>query len=330
MKEYRVLEEKKQYLQCHTICTSEELWRFVECCHNSKDYVFRGVNEAKYMCYTSAQVRTKAELDQNAYVEIISKAIQKVRESTIIMDYLRAHSKDESDFQILALMQHYGCGTPIMDFSTNIDSALFFATDRKDGIIQTACKDDKRIESFISVYSFNMRDPDHYPIQKVFENDSEKLKELDKEAREDSGVLYSGISQQTKNSFYYLPFKELAMLNNGGLFAVAGHPNGIINIEIGDMSIEYDVYNERIDAQNGLFLFNGLSDSPYEEAALNWCFNIKNYCFNIHKSLENEIHDYLKIKNITRSTIYPETEESQCIMKELRQLDIPDFLKPLD
>lgn len=328
MCKYKYIEEKKRYLQTRKIMTSKELWEFVGDCRRNKNLVFRGVNEAQYMSLSSAQVRTKASLDQQSYVKIINNAIDEVRKSSLLMDYIRKYSQDESDFQILALMQHYGCGTPIIDYSTNIDFALFFATDRQGKEIQNYSKEDESIDAFISIYFFDSEDPNHCSVHEFSERDSEKINELDKELAEEYGSQYEGISAQTMKSLEQLPFEEMAQLDNGGLFAVLGHSNGIIRYKVGEKDIEYGINNERIKAQDGMFLFNGLSQEPYEKAAFDWYQGIKNYCVDIHKSLEGEIVCYLMEKGITRSSIYPQTKESKEIIEELNKLNIDERLKP--
>ena len=279
------------------------------------------------MSLSSAQVRTKASMDQQSYVKIIGEAISEVRKSTLLMNYIRKYSQDESDFQILALLQHYGCGTPILDYSTNIDSALFFATDRQGEEVQNYPKDDESIEAFLSIYYFDKRDPNHCSVQEFSARDSEKINELDAELAKKHGSIYEGISERTKKSLEQLPFEEMAQLEYGGLFTVLGHSNGIIRYKLGDIDVKYDINNERIKAQDGLFLFNGLSNVPYEQAAFEWYSGIKNYCVDIHKSLEDEIVRYLEKKGVTCCFIYPQTKESKAIIEEVKTLNIDERLK---
>ena len=85
MCKYKYIEEKKRYLQTRKIMTSKELWEFVGDCRRNKNLVFRGVNEAQYMSLSSAQVRTRASLDQQSYVKIINNAIDEVRKSSLLM-----------------------------------------------------------------------------------------------------------------------------------------------------------------------------------------------------------------------------------------------------
>lgn len=256
--------------------------------------MFRGVNEARYPLYSSAQVRTNASLSQQEFESIINNAISKVRDNNELMALLQNRSKDKTDFQILSLLQHYGCGTPIIDFTTNLDAALFFATDRQDNPGLTADIDDRRIDDYISIYFFNKKDPNHCSVQSFSAKGAEQAADLDAEMKQENGDRYKGISDETMESFERLPYERLSKeLTTGGLFAVEGHSCGQYHYSVGGKDIDYDINNERLYAQDGLFLFNGLSNKPYEEAAKNWCSNVQNFCVNIHKSLESEIKKYL-------------------------------------
>lgn len=329
MKQYNSIEEKKKFFQSCEIHSSKELWDFVDSCKKQTDLVFRGVNEAKYMLYSSAQVRTGASLSQQDFECIINNAISQVRDNTVLMGLLKERSKDETDFLILSLLQHYGCGTPVIDFSTKIDAALFFATDRQDKPVQTAVIENRSIDDYISVYFFNKKDPDHCSVQLFTSQGAIQAAAMDAELKQEYGDRYQGISDEAMDSFERLPYERLSReLSPGGLFAVEGHSCGQYNYSVGGKSIDYDINNERLYAQDGLFLFNGLSDKPYEEAAKDWYSGIKNYCVNIHKSLEGEIKEYLDNKGIISSTIYPETRESKAILKEISKLDIDERLKP--
>lgn len=323
---YCCLQNKKRFLQSYEINTKGELDNFIKTIGSNKDYVFRGINEAKHMLYSSAQVRTNASLDQGTYENIISNAIKQVRGSSIIMDYLNKYSNDKTDFQILALMQHFGCGTPIIDYTTDIYSALFFATDRKDKKIVD--ENEKGIDAYMSVHFFNVNDPNHCSIQNVNYLAQQEVNDIDNQLSSDKTLNYGGISDQAMYSFREMPFKEMCELKDGGLFSVLGHSNGVIQFKIAKETIEYNVENERLDAQKGLFLFNGLSQKAYEEAAFDWYPGIKNHCANIHKSLEKDIKDYLQKEGITRDVIYPNTDESKVIIRELRRLKIDKRLKP--
>ena len=329
MKQYNSVEEKKKYFQTCEIHSSKELWNFVDDCKKQEDLVFRGVNEAKYMLYSSAQVRTYASLSQQDFECIIKNAIRQVRDNAVLMGLLRKRSKDETDFQILSLLQHYGCGTPIIDFSTNIEAALFFATDRYDKPVQNAAINDRNIDDYISVYFFNKKDPNHCSVQLFTSQGAKQVAAMDAELKQNYGNRYQGISDDAMDSYERLPYEKLSKeLSSGGLFAVEGHTCGQYDYSVGSKRIDYDINNERIYAQDGLFIFNGLSNKPYEEAAKDWYSNIKNFCVNIHKSLEGEIKEYLEGKGITRCTIYPETGESKTILKEINKLNIDESLKP--
>ena len=72
MKTYDSIEDKNRFLQQCQITTSEELWSFVRQCKEKENLVFRGVNEAKYMGFSSAQVRTKVSLSQAFSIMVVA------------------------------------------------------------------------------------------------------------------------------------------------------------------------------------------------------------------------------------------------------------------
>ncbi len=330
--DYTDFSEKRSYFTSYFIHTFDELCSFVKCvCFDSNfsSFVFRGMKEAKYKCYSSAQLRTKGELNQEAYVSKIKSAIQAVRNSEFIMNYLDNQSCDKSDLQILALMQHYGCGTPIIDYTTSILNALFFATDRCENTQGTVDINDNSINSYISILAFDLDDPNHVSIEESNAVDADRLRYFESIAEETHGPQYRGLARTTLGSFFSLPFDELSNLGNGGLFSVKCRmSDGIYQFCVGETEVKYDISNERVDIQEGVFIFNANCSEPYETLAQHWHGGTKNYCINIHKSLEKGIKQCLYRLGITTDYIYPKTELSKKIIEELRSLPISESLKP--
>lgn len=80
-----------------------------------------------------------------------------------------------------------------------------------------------------------------------------------------------------------------------------------INIPVLNFSCEYQIINDRIISQQGMFIANNTVDSPLVEL-MNNCCN-KNYfiCYNIHKKLL----DYLKAEYLDKHGI--NTQSVYCI-----------------
>ena len=100
------------------------------------DNMFRGMGEAKHKLFTSSQrFWIVNNLDQwwspKKYLEFIKVFLDNARSKLLfkkVFEYYRL-SPNQRDFPILSILQHYGAPTPLMDWSYNLDVALFFATE---------------------------------------------------------------------------------------------------------------------------------------------------------------------------------------------------------
>ena len=99
------------------------------------DNIFRGTGEAKHKLLTSSQrFWISNELEQwwspKHYLEFIKVFVDNARSKLLfnkIFEYYRL-KPNQRDFPILSILQHCGAPTPLMDWSYNLDVALFFAT----------------------------------------------------------------------------------------------------------------------------------------------------------------------------------------------------------
>lgn len=115
--------------------------------------IFRGVNDAKYKMLTSLQVAYLVkELKNSSY----NKRVAFVQlEIDHIADNKRKYCRngqfpngiEDVDFLYMSFLQHFGLYTPFLDFSYNLDKALFFAQDKMntDNI-------ENDIDKYVSVY----------------------------------------------------------------------------------------------------------------------------------------------------------------------------------
>lgn len=327
MEVFENLGEKKNFFTCITINTINQLQEFLKSL-KYKEFVFRGVKEAKFKCYTSAQFRTKCNLSQEDFDTKIISMIEVVRRNEKIRSILKRRSKDVSDFQYLSLLQHYDFGTPILDFSYKVNYAIFFALD---GMTAPINDDVSDIANYCSIYLFDKTDPNHVTIQQVFGSSMPQLEQHHNDAVNEYGMLYTGVSEQTKDSYKYLPYSELKNIATGGL-SIEGRYGGEMEINSPNTGIyaDYNIANERIDTQRGLFKLNPSSFVPYEEAAINWYSGMKNVtiCLNIHKSLRRELEkEFLEPFNICSDTVYPNNKENRKLIRLLSILPIDKELR---
>lgn len=324
METYESLSEKEKYFKCKTIDNETDLKELINSLKDS-GLVYRGVKEAKFKCYTSAQVRTKASVSQIEFDQMISNSIELVRKSSELMNVLKSRSMDQTDFQILSLLQHYGYGTPLLDFSYDIKFALFFASCETSNYPLT-----DSIDCYFSIYAFNPNDPDHISWQEVLADSIEQIEELDNNAKIKYGQQYQGVSNETKISYSQMPYDEVKKIANGGLTidTRAGYSYSINSLS--GIKTNYDISNVRVDKQSGLFKFVSCSTLPYEIASNKWYSEMKDklFCYNIHKSLIPFIREnYLTPNNINYDTVYPDDEESKEIKQLLDSLPFNALLK---
>jgi hypothetical protein len=277
--------------------------------------IYRGMIEAKYKLLTSSQrLWISNEMRQWAnktYVEFISDLVDKANGNTLIKKVfdLYNYSRSDREFPILSLLQHYGAPTPLMDWSYNNNVAFFFATD---GLKK---KDDpkEKIDDYFSVYRINKR-----------KYKGELLNIIDFIPKE----LYPNINSfkdfsdqngnSKSNSIFYISDFERKGESSGNT-----KPYGRLMIRTKKPLTS--IYNQNIIPQEGLFIFNPLSQKTLEDifkTDLNndsWNLALTPFdCFNIHKDLAEYLRRKIDVRfKINRSFIYPNLNDEARKIKEI-------------
>ena len=209
---------------------------------SGKDFIFRGQVYAKYKNYSSGQrkwmqdpdLMDKLGDDIDVYTDYITKLISKCREweNGIIEKYLGKDCDLVSDLMLLSIMQHYGVPTPLIDFTYDINVALYFACSNNKSFTRTDSIDD-----YMSVYFINLKENDNRII-KQSDNSELKFKSYKELASlkklilidNDKSILYSNlniIAQKGVLLLNYHPWKYL-----GGLSTNYKIANGKIDVSI--------------------------------------------------------------------------------------------------
>ncbi|MBS1625117.1 MAG: FRG domain-containing protein [Bacteroidetes bacterium] len=130
--------EKEQYYFVTTFIETEEqletLWIELLEVKKRKEFIFRGVKEANYKLYNSAQryfldnQDTKLySIDYNVFIKNSIDAVRKWNNSTVER-YLNHRGIGDNCVAYLSLMQHFDVPTPFLDFSYNPFVALYFSS----------------------------------------------------------------------------------------------------------------------------------------------------------------------------------------------------------
>ncbi|WP_308991610.1 FRG domain-containing protein [Mariniflexile litorale] len=255
----------------------------------NSDFIFRGMGEAKYKLYNSAQrFWITNEVEQwwlpRSYLEFINEFILKARDKKLfnkIFEYYNLKA-NQRDFPILSILQHYGAPTPLMDFTYDLDVALFFATERA-----TPTASNNEIDKYFSIYFIDKNFQKHNELNNLIDFTYGSFPRL--------SSFYDW--EKNKNSIFYLSDFENKM-----------QPKNSFRDERPITTI----YNQNIIPQQGLFIFNPFPNKPLED-----CFNTNHnengnnlklkpfFCFDIKKDLGEYIRRSIKKKNIDKSYIYP-------------------------
>ena len=268
----------------------------------SRQFIYRGVTNAKYKIYSSAQRSFIEKELQNitGFDEMISGSIQKALDyqNGLLRKYLNGFNIP-FDLPVLSFLQHYGAPTPLIDWTYNIEVAMFFSTD---GLRHDASNTD--IDNYFSIYSIDKKR-------------SHELQNISKWLSIQLGNLFHVINDHPEadatevleryRQFNYESFRQV------GLFYISDFERHMNFPALTTQS------NLNIINQEGLFLFNASPNEPLEAF---FGTNRDPYhlpqikSFDIHKSLYYYVQD--KITEIRRDLglipfnkdfIYPQEEE---------------------
>lgn len=263
------------------------------------NFIFRGMKDAKHHLYTSAQ-RIWLENDMNDwagrnYIQFIDSLVQEAKQHPLIKKVFDVYDYDNSqrEFPILSILQHYGAPTPLMDWTYNVNVALFFGTEDLKGGHGTG-----EIDNYFSIYAINKKSYKHefLNLSEIDVNYTSNIMDFELWTDDPRNANQNGI-------FYISDFDDGNAMNVSQYSTIKIRTNHPIT----------SVYNQNIIPQEGLFIFN-----PFAEKSIDEIFNIKAHsegsnlilspfnCFNIKKDLADYVRRRIKEhQNIDHSFIYP-------------------------
>lgn len=283
------------------------------------DYIYRGINNASFKIYSSAQRHwlLKDSYYRNIggkdFNDFINNAINIAKSDKVFINFFLNKNIPINDFLILSVLQHYINISPLLDFTLDINSALYFAIDN-----YTNPKNNSGLEDYISIYYIdNKLDWMKASIQAINISGVKQIEDLLSGLSKNDRYRIScdEVLKDTRN-LTYDKYRDL------GFIVVNGPDNGIslINSSILGFQCEYNITNPRIIQQKGKFILNPSDDIPLVEKINSYTgFQRIVNCVDIHKNLINEIEaHYLKPNLVCKDSIYPPSKDSKIIETIIR------------
>lgn len=245
-------------------------------------YVFRGVSDARYKLFTSAQ-RFYIERDLNRtglqYDDLISGLIKEMRrKDNLFCCYMNCLGVVMNDWLVLSYLQHHESISPLIDFSKKFKTALYFAyygSKLRQG-------DNAELSDYVSLYSYKVVDAAQFAstIVSLAKKKAERFR------------TYKGASFW--NSFTYDKMLE----EHKTLLIIPTYNSSSRIMNKNDKLISlFTIANINSTAQDGEFICNMDSRKPLEELFKD---DNKKYlsCVDIHKGLLERALAYLEIQSI--------------------------------
>jgi hypothetical protein len=243
---------------------------------------FRGAGEARYKLYNSSQrfwiENNLTQLESLSqwlpYISMIQNMVNKAKEQEVfkrVFDYYGL-ADDQTDFPILSILQHYGAPTPFMDWTYDINVALFFAVERTKHF-----EKENQIENYVSIYRI------------IKGTDSEFIRGNIQVMSGNFFPTITYLSDNFPNSIYYI--SDFEVKNERQIRPLTTY------------------YNLNIMPQQGLFIFNPHERDPLEKIAVEKYPESKIICYNINKDLAELIRLTINKNRVNESFIYPELKQ---------------------
>jgi hypothetical protein len=255
---YKTIEEKKSVFNECTINTEDELQEVIAQIGDKNALRFRGVCEAKYTMLSSLQRNCPSQLagGQKGYMAAL---LYRVKTDKVVDDYFNNKRRRNNDLTCMALMQHLGLPTPLLDFSVDINVALSFAAD---GVKMNSGNDET--DGYVSLYVFN-KDSEFeigYSVQQAYMNGVATGEKMLKDYREQhpNESVDASILDEVNQFIKWDDLKECEIA------FVEHQPIAPAVVMLSGQ--KFDIENPNIARQKGCFLINLYDEAiPLED---NW------------------------------------------------------------
>lgn len=302
--EYKDIQDKAYYFNNFVIETPKDFDTFYSDFAQKEGLIYRGVNEAKFHIYTSAQRYwlTDNLKSQSTFTEFIGKLLCKLKSDNTIVEYLESTDVTYNDVLGLAMLQHFGAPSTLIDFSLDLNCALFFAFDgMKKG------NSENEIDDYVSIYVVNRKSLENSllpNLTKMYAHGMETgISMLEDFAAKDPNTYVDDSLIQNIDEFvcWYDQKNPQGGLSSFNTPFYIGNP--LVEKSFSTYKDKQKFYwsNINLIAQKGCFILNTHESQPLEEFMASKGYKI--ICLNIHKTLSEYIKDKIKLRY---DDIYPD------------------------
>lgn len=317
------INQLEQYFQALTPKTYTRIIMGIEY-SGERSFLFRGVNDASFKMYSSIHrcldLRTEKYMPKLSLEELMSEIKSRFQANTILLEEYRNQMPEGSistDPSIWAFIQHFGGPSPLLDFTSDIESALFFAFDKL-----KPSEPDNDMSKYVSLFIFEDNPVITGETTSMYADSSETGTEM--------VIRHEQATGETINTYNFVreiltqPLEQIAW---GSL--VYGNKKSRHRFRIPDAKnseVFSAVDNINISAQMGSFFQGNIIESKPLEIAHNLRSSnpprIYGSCIEIPKSMIEEIRKNYKIPS--QKQIYPEKEGSlKSLYSAMKELWIP-------
>ena len=203
--------------------------------HND-EFIYRGVYDASYKMFSSSQRlwflddQRMLRLGCTNYYDTIECLIKLAASQPDVQKYIQQNNLPFNDFLILAMLQHFGSPSPMLDFSNSVLKGLFFAVDNMPAWTD---KGTNNLDDYVSLY-YIRRDIDwvNCTVQRVMENAAGDIDRLIKQSREADPSLPIDTTEEEDNIRFLRYHQSRPEFGNIFFFPEGGTATAPLNIDI--------------------------------------------------------------------------------------------------